>query len=336
MAYDNNPYDNVTVDEALQQLYERHNDRTIRQAIFVLKNCIESGAGNSISEMPEPDASLAGSIVQYTGETNDTYTSGFFYKCMDDGNGGYAWYDIAVQSGTVNATGAIGEAITPNITVGGITAGSTIPAGTSTEALWRKLLITYKQPTVSFSISPSTTLYKKGTSVSSVTLTAVVGRQSNDIEEVSFLVNGTQVYNTDAYASGGTVTYTYSTPITTDTTFKATASDGSSTASASQSISFVNPYYYGASATNNITSVAGLTELLAVKGSKTLSFSADNEYIVFMYDAAYGNLTSITDVNGFDNTDAFTRSTATISGVVYNVYTSNTPVTTTNFQYTFK
>ena len=296
-----------------------------------------SGSGNGVLEMPTPDESLEGTIVQYIGETDENYTSGFFYKCMADGEGGYKWYDIAVQSATVNATGAISESITANITVGGVPSGTTIAAGTDIESILRQMLVTYIAPGVSLSLTPSTTLYKKGTVAGPITMNANVKRNSKNIQSVIFYVNGTAVNTlSTGVDSGGSYTYKYAAAITANTTFKVSATDGSRTVDATKSISFVNPYYYGASSTNVITSVDGLTELLAVSGSKTLSFDANNEYIVFMYDAAYGNLTSITDVNGFDNTDAFTRSTTTIDGVTYNVYISNTVVTTSNFQYTFK
>lgn len=47
MAYDENPYDDVTLDEALQQLFDRFNDRTIRQAIFVMKDYLGGGSGGT-------------------------------------------------------------------------------------------------------------------------------------------------------------------------------------------------------------------------------------------------------------------------------------------------
>lgn len=43
--FDPNPYDNVSVDEALKQIYDRCNDRTIRQMVTVLKNAIDTGGG---------------------------------------------------------------------------------------------------------------------------------------------------------------------------------------------------------------------------------------------------------------------------------------------------
>jgi hypothetical protein len=43
--FDPNPYDNVSVDEALTQIYERCNDRTIRQMVTTLKSAIDTGGG---------------------------------------------------------------------------------------------------------------------------------------------------------------------------------------------------------------------------------------------------------------------------------------------------
>lgn len=43
--FDSNPYDNVSVTEALKQIYDRCNDRTIRQMVTVLKNAIDAGGG---------------------------------------------------------------------------------------------------------------------------------------------------------------------------------------------------------------------------------------------------------------------------------------------------
>lgn len=64
------------------------------------------GSGNQIqySTMPNADASLLNTIVQYVGSTNLTYTNGFFYKCITN-NGTYIWEQTNVQpasSGSVN------------------------------------------------------------------------------------------------------------------------------------------------------------------------------------------------------------------------------------------
>lgn len=52
-----NPYDDVTLDEALNQLFDRFNDRTIRQAIFTMKNYSESSIQNVESLFTPKDTS---------------------------------------------------------------------------------------------------------------------------------------------------------------------------------------------------------------------------------------------------------------------------------------
>lgn len=47
--YDPNPYDNVTIDEALEQIYDRVNDRTIRQIVTLLKRAIDSSGNTPVN-----------------------------------------------------------------------------------------------------------------------------------------------------------------------------------------------------------------------------------------------------------------------------------------------
>ena len=49
------------------------------------------------STMPTASASYADKIVQYIG-TTDTYTNGYFYKCVSDGSS-YSWVAQNVQAG---------------------------------------------------------------------------------------------------------------------------------------------------------------------------------------------------------------------------------------------
>lgn len=90
-SYDENPYDNVTLTEALHQLYERLNDRTIRQAFFVMKEHLgesDSSGGNSsggrgISSISFKSSSLGGEAgqagatdtyeIKYSDNTSDTF-----------------------------------------------------------------------------------------------------------------------------------------------------------------------------------------------------------------------------------------------------------------------
>lgn len=47
--------------------------------------------------MPTPDATKLKNIVQYIGDTDDTYTSGYFYQCQETSPNVYEWVQINVQ-----------------------------------------------------------------------------------------------------------------------------------------------------------------------------------------------------------------------------------------------
>lgn len=51
------------------------------------------------SSMPTASASNLGSIFQYVGTTNSTYTNGYYYKCVSDGQdpATYSWVRLDVQ-----------------------------------------------------------------------------------------------------------------------------------------------------------------------------------------------------------------------------------------------
>jgi hypothetical protein len=55
-GYDPNPYDNVTIDEALAQIYDRVNDRTVRQMVTVIKNVLDAGGTGSTSVVSKTTA----------------------------------------------------------------------------------------------------------------------------------------------------------------------------------------------------------------------------------------------------------------------------------------
>ena len=104
---------------------------------------------------------------------------------------------------------------------------------------------------------------------------------------------------------------------------------------ASKTIEFILPFYYGVSNTADISSLSGLTEDLSKKGNKTYYFNASNQHMVIVYDSSYGNLKSIIDANNFDLIDGWTKTTKTIDGQSYNVYVSNKKNTDTNIKATF-
>lgn len=87
--------------------------------------------------------------------------------------------------------------------------------------------------------------------------------------------------------------------------FRATVTDGSVNVpnyAVSNTLTYraLYPFYYGvgAQALNEVGIVA-LTKLIQVQGNKVLAFAPVNQVYYFAYPAAYPNLSSITDINGF-------------------------------------
>ncbi len=209
--------------------------------------------------------------------------------------------------------------------------------------------ITYTAPTVSLAASGSGSLREKGTVVASSNLSATVTKKSDPIAAVRFYFNGVLV-NTVASPNpaGGVETYSWAGSFSdTPATFSVQVDDngatgGPSTVSSSASFSFVYPYYYGAGAVGlTPAQVAALTKLIAPHASRTLSIAATNgQVFYYAFPAAYGALSSILDVNGFETITDWTVTTANITGLdataqSYKIYEFNNPVVVGSYQYTF-
>lgn len=191
-----------------------------------------------------------GELVYVTTDStvnNVTYPKGYYTYDETDG-----W--IPFESG---GTATLGEAVTAVQTVGGISSGTTLSADTTFHDFVDKLLNPFQNPTISFSISPSGKR-ETGNNVSSVTLTAVVTKKTANIANVKFYMGSTLLETvTSGVASGGTFTYTYtpSSDITSDTSFKATVTDAATTPntveSNTASITFANYVYILPKTTSN-------------------------------------------------------------------------------------
>ena len=234
--------------------------------------------------------------------------------------------------------GIVSKDITSNVTVGGVKAGDTILQGTGLTALVEKLLVKYFPPVVETTSTITNTVVEKGTTISP-TITATAVKNSLDVTKISINMDETEVASNEVdVAEGGTVTYD-ATDIATDTVFTGVATDGTESSESSISYVFVDPYFKGVVTDASSIDISELTKVIEKNGKKTFTFTADNKYIVFAYPAAYADLTSILDANGFENIDSFTKTVADLtvtSGTVsYKIYTSNTPVTCTGFKYIF-
>ena len=226
------------------------------------------------------------------------------------------------------------------VTVGGLNSGSSVKDKTTMEVL-ESILFPYQKPTVSFAISPSTTIYESGTTVSSITFTINAVKKSNDIQSIKVYDGSTLLTTiTSGVASGGTFTYTYSCNITSNTTLKVEVSDGTSTVSATKNITFANKSYYGFVAdgtTVNETVIKALQNNV-LKTSKALNYTGINctdSKIVYAYPQNQGLLSSILDGNGFDYIDSYDCTNITVNGVNYNVYVMIDPTTLDGFTQKF-
>ena len=226
------------------------------------------------------------------------------------------------------------------VTVGGLNSGSSVKNKTTKEVL-ESILFPYQKPTVSFSISPNTTVYESGTAVSSIKFTISATKKSDIIQSIKVYEGSTLLTTiTSSVANGGTFTYTYSCNITTNTTLKVEVSDGTSTVSAIKNITFANKSYYGFVAdgtTVNETVIKALQNNI-LKTSKALKYTGincTNSKIVYAYPQNQGLLSSILDGNGFDYIDSYDYTNITVDGVNYNVYVMIDPTTLDGFTQKF-
>lgn len=261
-------------------------------------------------------------------------------------------YSSSISANTVLQTG-----ITANVAVGGATLPRTFDAGTSLESIIRTMLITYIAPTVG-----TFTLYNGGSSILSSN-TVVEVSSSYTFNTASFAAvadspNGRFAYSASFTASGastGNFNYFFgnnvlassnnlglggsqivnsSTNGTVTFTLRGVNPETNAAISQTRTATYVYPYYYGMSAVNYSTTgnvSASLTQLVQALGTKTVAITGTSAYVYFCYPAAYADLTSIKDGNGFEVFSSFTKYTRNQdgapgkwAGISYNIYRSNT------------
>lgn len=240
---------------------------------------------------------------------------------------------IFIDAKSLVDTGSLGSTtanVTANVEVGGIMVGDVVEEGTDIQKLVEKLLIKYYPPTVTLTATPANKVVEVGESIN-VELTAAVTKKSLDVASVIFS-DGTAAVNV---TEGGSFSHEIADPVTDTTTFSVTVSDGKKEVSSSVKYTFVNPYYTGvvnADAVN--VDITTLGKKIEEKGKKKYSYEPRNQYVVFAYPASYGDLTSILDINGFEQLPSFDKTSVTVGTVAYTVYTTATPVSN-DMTYTF-
>lgn len=244
------------------------------------------------------------------------------------------WSSQKIDEEIKSAGAVLDESITANVTVGGVSSGQTLEEGSTFTDVMKAIFVKYNPPTLSMS-SNKTLLNKKGTTIfQPIQIKATSTKKTYLIQKTAVLLNGEELAS-GTNPNGETVTYNYTTNISTDITFGGSVYDGKQTVTSTLKFEFIVPFYYGVSNSNTVSSLTGLTELLEKKGNKSVTLSPNNQYVIYMYDSSYGNLSKIIDPNGFDITPSFNRSEVTIDGQTYKCYISADKSTNTNFKYTF-
>jgi large subunit ribosomal protein L10e len=297
------------------------------------KAIINSSTGDTIQYEILPPASVdnLGAVYQYIGATNDDYKKGHFYEVIQNDLGDYEYQEISYGS---EGSSTLTENVTATVAVGGVAEGTRFVVGDDLTAIVKALLVKYVGPLVQLGTA-SPKLVEVGTVLNNVELEISVTKKSEPIASVVLKDETGELQAFNDVENGGVFSYTVAS-IDANKTFTVVANDGKSNASKSLTFNFVYPYYYGESMTNNITADMDIyTKMIETKGTKSVTFNSNNEYLVFMYPATYANLKSIKDENGFETIDAWTRQTVDVNGVNYTAYVSNT-LTTINIKYTFE
>lgn len=233
--------------------------------------------------------------------------------------------------------GSITENITANIEVGGIASGTTIAEGTTLTAFAKKLLVKETAPTTTFTASGSG-VKEEGTSVTPTLTLTITGKGTGTPVSIAFY-DGSTLLDTQSYVDG-TNTYTYTMgAVTTNTTVngvlnykKSDNTDG--TVEKTASYTFVMASYYGAVTTAPTTAgeITALTKNVKNGKGQTATFNLSNQRSCYCYPASFGNLSSIKDANNFEYISSYTKTSVTVDGTAYNVYTLTDPVTATGFK----
>ena len=289
--------------------------------------------------LPAAAAEIEGVIYEYIGITTASLTNGYFYQCIEDPEnaGSYIWVEKATQAGS-SEDATITENITANIEVGGIASATTIASGTTLTEFAKKMLVKETAPTTTFSASGSG-VKEVGTSVTPTLTLTITGMGTGTPVSISFY-NGSTLLETQNYVSGtNTYTHTMASAITTTSTVKGVlnykkSDNTDATVEKTATYTFVMASYSGAVATAP-TDKAGITALTKnVKSGKgfTTTFNLSNQRACYCYPASMGNLSSIKDANNFEYISSYTKTTVSVDGTDYNVYTLTDPVTASGFK----
>lgn len=230
---------------------------------------------------------------------------------------------------------------------GGIPIGTTFNNKTLQE-MFDMILYPYVSPTVSAQVlTPGNGgTYEIGTLVSVTKIRVNTTIKSNNLTKID-IVEGSNIIatKTDGVSKGGTFDFVLNIAVRTNKYFTAKVYDdtGAVVSKNTGTFTFVNPIYHGSLSTDKTPTqeeIKALTKHIESKGTKTYSFTANNQRFIFAYPKSYGTLSAIYDQNNFNVTSTFTTYIVPIqcldgSIVDYYVYVSDKS-TVTNFNNKFQ
>ena len=233
----------------------------------------------------------------------------------------------------VKATNLKGNSLTSGIfetdqltinAVGGIKTNTDLN-GKSWQEIIDAMFYPYTKPLLIVTGTPNGGLFEKGNNQTITNVRAVVTKKSKKITSVEVFdestslgsKTGTEVQN------GGTFDFAVNVAVNSinkQLTVKVTDETGSDNivSALTGAFTFVYPYYVGVcgeGATIDETLVKGLTKKIENKANKSISYTTNNQCMVFAYPKSYGAIKSIIDPNNFDVTATFTSTTVSVTGL---------------------
>ena len=276
-----------------------------------------------------PDTEIAKIHEHVNMTTLDKFSENALGELLYNGN-------LIASADPEGDAGAEGDWIT-NTKIGNLEAGTDVTGLTAIQ-IWKIASVAYENPTASVSYSQTNTIIENGQTFNLDITVSNVKKGTGEVSKIDLYKGGALVESLPYTADTSSYSFTQIADVSTDTSIEVRVYDDADKYSKyTKSYDFVNPYYHGR--LDNIpTDETGMTKLVEAKGNKTITNTTtpDGQYITFMYDAAYGNLSSILDPSGFECITGFTKIQLTIGGVQYNCYYSTLKQVITNFKYTYK
>lgn len=230
----------------------------------------------------------------------------------------------------VNSSNTFEKGTTTKVAVGGIAKNADIGEKTPLEVL--QLMLAGSLDSEKLSLNEVQQVYAKGTTIEKIAIVATCRSEDENLAYIVFYKGDTEVYRESLSGSFAEVEYAYEN-ISDDVELKVVLTTVSGlTSEGSRKISFVYASYYGKVGDVTFNEILSQTRAAIINYNYTGMVQP-----IYKYPLSYGEVTQITDESGNDDYfNSFARTTESIGGVDYYVYTKITASVHTNMKYWFK